>query len=273
MSAPGVIVSGAFDNLSSRDLRFLEEASKLGSVTVLLWTDEVVRQHHGRPPKFPFAERDYLLRAIRHVGHVVPLARLDHANELPRDLIHGATVWADVESGSSEIRRQFARKFGIGYRVMSEVELRGFPEPPAKAPTPGRKKVMVTGCYDWLHSGHVRFFEDAGTHGELIVVVGHDANIRLLKGEGHPLQSQEERRYAVGAIKFVSQALISTGHGWLDAEPEIQRIRPDIYAVNDDGNKGGKRDYCAKNGIEYLVLRRAPAPGLPARTSTELRGF
>jgi hypothetical protein len=77
----------------------------------------------------------------------------------------------------------------------------------------------------------------------------------------------------VGSIKFVKQVLISSGSGWLDAEPEIQRIKPDIYAVNEDGDRGGKREYCAKLGIEYLVLKRAPATGLPKRTSTDLRGF
>jgi len=138
---------------------------------------------------------------------------------------------------------------------------------------PGRKKVVVTGCYDWLHSGHVRFFEEVSSYGDLYVIVGHDANIRLLKGEGHPLLPQEERRYAIGAIKFVKQALITSGNGWLDADPEIRILRPDIYAVNEDGDVGGKREYCAALGIEYLVLKRTPAPGLPQRTSTGLRGF
>jgi hypothetical protein len=31
--------------------------------------------------------------------------------------------------------------------------------------------------------------------------------------------------------------------------------------------------YCQKPGIEYLVLKRAPAPGLPDRSSATLRGF
>jgi len=141
------------------------------------------------------------------------------------------------------------------------------------APLARRKKVIVTGCYDWFHSGHVRFFEEVSAHGDLYVVVGHDANIRLLKGEGHPLVPQEERRYVCGSIKHVKQALISTGAGWLDADPEIQRLKPDTYAVNEDGDKGGKREYCEKLGIEYLVLKRTPAPGLPKRTSTDLRGF
>jgi cytidyltransferase-like protein len=131
----------------------------------------------------------------------------------------------------------------------------------------------VTGCYDWFHSGHVRFFEEVSSHGDLYVAVGHDANVRLLKGEGRPLFPQAERRYLVGSIRFVTQAMVSTGDGWLDAEPEIQRLKPDVYAVNEDGDVPEKRDYCEQHGIEYLVLNRTPAPGLPKRSSTELRGF
>ena len=138
---------------------------------------------------------------------------------------------------------------------------------------PGRKKVVVTGCYDWFHTGHIRFFEEVSAYGDLYVILGHDANLRLLKGEGHPLLPQGERRYMVGSIKYVKQALISSGEGWLDADPEIQRLKPDIYAVNEDGDQGGKREYCARTGLEYLVLHRTPAPGLPRRSSTVLRGF
>ena len=104
----------------------------------------------------------------------------------------------------------------------------------------------------------------------LYVIVGHDANIRLLKGEGHPLLPQDERRYVVGSIKFVKQALISSGDGWLDADPEIKRLKPDIYAVNEDGDKGGKREYCQKLGIEYLVLKRTPAPGSAASAAARI---
>jgi cytidyltransferase-like protein len=136
-----------------------------------------------------------------------------------------------------------------------------------------RKKVVVTGCYDWFHSGHVRFFEEVSALGDLYVVLGHDENVRLLKGEGHPLLPQEERRYVVQACRYVTQAQISTGHGWMDAEPEIARIEPDIYAVNEDGDKPEKRAFCAEHGLEYVVLQRAPRPGLPKRASTDLRGF
>ena len=119
----------------------------------------------------------------------------------------------------------------------------------------------------------MRFFEEVSTYGDLYVVLGHDANIRLLKGPGHPLIPQAERCYVAGSIRHVTQALIATGDGWVDADPEVRRLKPDIYAVNEDGDRGGKREYCAKLGIEYLVLKRTPAPGLSPRTSTDLRGF
>ena len=75
-------------------------------------------------------------------------------------------------------------------------------EPLPMPSAPGRKKIIATGCYDWFHSGHVRFTEEASGYGDLYVCLGSDANVRLLKGPGHPLLTQEERRYVVGSIKI-----------------------------------------------------------------------
>ena len=146
-------------------------------------------------------------------------------------------------------------------------------EPDSQAGSPFRKRVVVTGCYDWFHSGHVRFFEEISTLGDLYVIVGHDANIRMLKGEGHPLIPQEVRRYMVQAVRYVRQALISTGEGWMDAAPQIAQIKPDIYAVNEDGDHPEKRALCQASGLQFIVLKRVPKEGLPPRHSTDLRGY
>jgi cytidyltransferase-like protein len=281
-----VVVMGAFDDVRSRQIRFLEEAARLGEVTVLLWTDGLARQLEGRGPKFPEAERAYYLRAVRFVERVILLGE-SRVLSLKSKVELGALLSMAGEGGIkpdmlvvTEEQDSAALKGDcvagvVDYRVLQEEYLRGFPvhDPGLTATARGRKRVVVTGCYDWVHSGHVRFFEEVSTYGDLYVIVGHDANLRLLKGAGHPLFPQDERRYMVGSIRYVTQALITTGEGWLDADPEIRRLKPDIYAVNEDGDKGGKREYCAKLGIEYLVLKRAPAPGLPRRTSTDLRGF
>src|ERR1051325_4698957 len=204
-----VVVSGAFDDIRSCDLRFLEEASKLGDVTVLLWTDSLVEKHSGKPPKFPLAERNYFLNAVRWVNRVVDIA--SDENSLLKNL--HADVWADYEPTKNFAREKFCRDHKLTYHVFSANELKGFPASPPLPSSSGRKKVIATGCYDWLHSGHVRFFEEVSAYGDLYVVVGHDANIRLLKGEGHPLLRQEERRYLTGCIRYVTQSLISSGEG------------------------------------------------------------
>jgi cytidyltransferase-like protein len=268
-----VLVTGPFDELGSRELRFLQEASRLGELTVLLWPDSAITRHLGKPPQFPMAEREYVLKAIRYVSRLECLSEVLDPNSLPRHLPGGVQCWVDTVFTANAKREEHALALGMQYRVLDETALHGFPEVPAVAPASGRKKVVVTGCFDWLHSGHVRFFEEVSSYGDLIVVVGHDANIRLLKGQRHPHFPDKERRYLVSSVRHVSQALVSTGTGWLDAAPEIERLRPDIYVVNEDGDRGGKREYCQKQGIEYVVLKRQPAPGLSPRTSTELRGF
>ena len=268
-----IVVSGGFDDLRSPQLRFLEEAAKDGVLTVILWPDEMLLHSTGTPPKFPLAERFYFLNAVRYVARVVPFTGSLDSNTLPELGDLKPQLWVDEESGANAARQAYCWQQGIEYRVLPPAQMRGFPEPPPMPSAPGRKKVVATGCYDWFHSGHVRFCEEVSAYGDLYVIVGHDANIRLLKGEGHPLIPETERRYVVGSIKYVKQALISSGEGWLDADPEIHRLKPDIYAVNEDGDKGGKREYCAKLGLEYLVLQRTPAPGLQRRSSTDLRGF
>lgn len=236
-----VLVSGSFDDLRSPHIRFLEEAAKRGQLHVQLWSDALFRAKEGHAPKFPEAERLYFVQAVRYVHAAAIVPTLNEPAALPVDL--------------------------------ADPKLQQFPKSDLRitAPSTGRKKVLITGCYDWLHTGHVRFFEEVSEYGDVYAVVGHDANIELLKGKGHPRFSQDERRYVVGAIRYVTQALISTGTGWLDAAPEIERLKPDIYAVNEDGDKPEKREFCQKHGLQYLVLNRLPKPGLTARSSTKLR--
>ena len=59
-----VIVSGSFDDMRARDIRFLQEASRYGCLHALVWGDDVVK---GRP-KFPEEERMYMMDAIRYGG-------------------------------------------------------------------------------------------------------------------------------------------------------------------------------------------------------------
>jgi cytidyltransferase-like protein len=268
---PPAIVQASLEDPRSDDVRFLQEAAAHGPLHVRVPSDALVEELTGAAPRFPVAERLFLAESLRWVtsAEVVdgPIA-----SDLARIAAQGATVVCRGEDEDADVRIA-AASAAVPCRVVSVAERAGFP---AIEPGPlleGEPSVIVTGCFDWLHSGHVRFFMDAAAYGALYVVVGSDRNVALLKGDGHPLQSEQERQYMVGSMRPVHHCLVSTGSGWMDAEPQIDRLKPTFYVVNEDGDKPEKREFCAAHGLEYVVLERIPQAGLPARSSTDLRGF
>ncbi len=130
-----------------------------------------------------------------------------------------------------------------------------------------KKRVLVSGCYDLLHGGHIAFFKTASAYGDLYVSIGRDDNLLYLKGK-RPVFSEEERLYIVRSIRYVHQAFLASGSGMLDFEPDMLRVKPDIFVVNKDGSSSEKEALCKKLGIEYIVLDRIPEPGLPQRSSS-----
>lgn len=138
--------------------------------------------------------------------------------------------------------------------------------------TTHNKKVFVSGCFDMLHSGHIAFFEEAASYGDLYVAIGSDKTVFDLKGR-EPVNNENERLYMVKSLSMVKEAFISKGSGMLDFEGELKEIKPDIFLVNTDGNTPDKHALCEKLHIEYRVLHRIPHESLPPRSTTALRSL
>ena len=128
--------------------------------------------------------------------------------------------------------------------------------------------MFVSGCFDLLHSGHVAFFRAASQLGDVYVSVGNDANVTALKKA--PMFPEQERVYMVGAIRWVHHAFVAKGMGH-DQSLDLDDVKPDIFFVNEDGDKESKRAQCAERGIEYVVARRTPDGGLSVRSSTSIK--
>jgi cytidyltransferase-like protein len=132
------------------------------------------------------------------------------------------------------------------------------------------KKVFVSGCYDLLHSGHIAFFQEAASYGDLYVALGSDKTVYDLKGRT-PVNNEDERLFMVKSQKWVKDAFVSQGSDMLDFLEEFKALKPDIFIVNEDGNTPDKEQLCQEYGVEYLILKREPHAGLTARSTTELR--
>ena len=135
---------------------------------------------------------------------------------------------------------------------------------------PKTRKVFVTGCFDLLHSGHVAFLAEAAQHGDLVVGIGSDENVKNLKGR-YPVYTQQERQYLLESLSCVKKCIVNRGWGVLDFTEELEAERPDILFVNEDGNSPEKEELCRSRRIEYVISRRIPHGTLPVRSTTALR--
>ena len=118
-----VVVAGDFDDIRSKQIRFLEEAARLGPLTVLLWTDDSIRQRTGKTPKFPLAERQYFLERIRYVHRVVATAAPDSFDTLPPVEGGEPKTWVVPEAQGSAAKRAFCLARGWDYRVLNDRDL------------------------------------------------------------------------------------------------------------------------------------------------------
>lgn len=133
-------------------------------------------------------------------------------------------------------------------------------------------RVFVSGSFDMLHSGHVTFLKEAAKYGDLFVGIGSDYSIEKYKGKP-PVCNEEERLFMVKAIRWVTEAWINTGEGPVDFMEDIEHTYPDILVVNEDQHTEEKAVLCEELGIEYIILQRTQEPGLPVRSTTDMRRF
>jgi rfaE bifunctional protein nucleotidyltransferase chain/domain len=71
------------------------------------------------------------------------------------------------------------------------------------------KLVFTNGCFDIIHRGHVTYLNHARELGDrLIVGLNADASVKRLKGEGRPVNSQDDRAYVLDNLKSVDYVII-----------------------------------------------------------------
>ena len=95
-----------------------------------------------------------------------------------------------------------------------------------------RRVVLTNGVFDLLHTGHLYYLKKARELGDaLMIALNADASVRALKGPTRPVQSEEQRAYALGALACVDAITIFR-------EPrltaEIRALRPDVYCKAGD---------------------------------------
>jgi D-beta-D-heptose 7-phosphate kinase/D-beta-D-heptose 1-phosphate adenosyltransferase len=110
----------------------------------------------------------------------------------------------------------------------------------------GGTLVATGGCFDLLHTGHVRLLREARQLGDcLVVLLNSDASVRRLKGPRRPVMAAEDRARVLSALACVDAVVIFDEHS---PEQALEQLRPDVWV------KGG--DYTEAELPEATVVRR-----------------
>ena len=133
----------------------------------------------------------------------------------------------------------------------------------------GRKLVFTNGCFDLLHAGHVRYLQQARALGDALVVgLNSDRSVRELKGEGRPLNTQEDRAEVLAALACVDFVVIFDGKR---ATELLRAVRPHIYSKGGDYTPdtldAEERAALAQCGAKVEIL-----PLVPGRSTTAIVG-
>jgi len=96
-----------------------------------------------------------------------------------------------------------------------------------------KKIVLCHGVFDLLHIGHIKYFENAKTAGDiLIVTVTPDRYVN--KGPNRPAFPEQLRCEAIAALTVVDYVALNE---WPTAVETIQILKPDIYAKGSEYKK------------------------------------
>lgn len=115
------------------------------------------------------------------------------------------------------------------------------------------KVVLVGGCFDILHYGHIYFLKKAKKLGNyLVVALESDENTRKLKGPKRPIHTQKQRAEILKSLRFIDKVIS------LPPLPNykllIKKVKPDIIACDPKDNLLKNKKVYESLGAKVVVI-------------------
>ena len=118
----------------------------------------------------------------------------------------------------------------------------------------GKTVVTTNGCFDILHVGHVRYLQKTKTFADYsIVLLNSDKSVKLIKGEGRPINNEADRAEVLCALSCVDYVVLFDESSPRDL---IAEIKPNVHTKGADYNCENlpEADVILKNGgrLEFI---------------------
>lgn len=110
----------------------------------------------------------------------------------------------------------------------------------------GKTVVATNGCFDILHVGHVRYLEKTKSFADYsIVLLNSDKSVRSIKGEGRPVNNENDRAEILSALRCVDYVVLFDEDSPASL---LDEMKPDVYT------KGA--DYTMETLPEAEIMRK-----------------
>ncbi|MBX3487128.1 MAG: adenylyltransferase/cytidyltransferase family protein [Candidatus Paracaedibacteraceae bacterium] len=120
---------------------------------------------------------------------------------------------------------------------------------------PIENSVLVGGCFDLLHYGHLNFLKAAAQHGSVVVALESDESITAAK-KSPPIHTQQQRAEILSELRCVQQIIclpvLTTYEDYLGL---VMVIKPKVLAITEgDPQTENKKHQAKAVGAEIIVV-------------------
>ena len=118
----------------------------------------------------------------------------------------------------------------------------------------GKTFVVTNGCFDILHIGHARYLQKTKKFADYsIILVNSDSSVKMLKGEGRPINNENDRAELLTFLNCVDYVVLFEGES---PAKLLEDIKPDVYTKGADYTIGTlpERDVVNRNGIRVEFI-------------------
>ena len=118
----------------------------------------------------------------------------------------------------------------------------------------GKTFAATNGCFDILHVGHVRYLQKTKSLADYsIVMLNSDKSVKMIKGEGRPINNEQDRAEILNALSCVDYVVL-----FEESSPAklLEAIKPDIYTKGADYTLETlpERDIVIRNNIRVEFI-------------------